>query len=331
MSQEPSTSTRAIPGITLNLAAAGVAAPEHCPLPTRDVPFVSVIVPVFDDAERLARCLEALAQQTYPADRYEVIVVDNGSTDGSPDLAARFPRARLEREPEPGSYAARNRGIAVARGEVLAFTDSDCVPTPDWLAVAVAELSRVPSCGLVGGSVELFFRQPERPTVCELYEAIFDFDQERFVTAGRFAMTANLLTTAAVMREVGTFDARLKSVGDRDWGNRVHAAGFAVSYVRGARVRHPTRYRFRKILTKRLRVGGGHHDAARKGRFAKLRLLGALAQLLVRKPARGAVALWRHPPAGPWMTFKTWGLLTVLCYIEAGERIRLAAGGRARR
>ena len=76
----------------------------------------------------------------YPADRFDVVVVDNASTE---DVAAAVPadeRFTLLVEPRRGSYAARNTGLGVARGEVLAFTDADCRPDPDWLTEAVAEL-----------------------------------------------------------------------------------------------------------------------------------------------------------------------------------------------
>ncbi|WP_406672106.1 glycosyltransferase, partial [Natronospira sp.] len=87
---------------------------------------VAVIVPVYDDARRLAGCLRALEEQTYPADRYQVLVVDNGSGEDIAGVCRAFPRVRCVSEPRPGSYAARNKGIACTEGEFLAFTDSDC-------------------------------------------------------------------------------------------------------------------------------------------------------------------------------------------------------------
>ena len=87
--------------------------------------FVSVIIPVFNDAERLKICLTALEKQTYPQDYYEVIVVDNGSDENLENVVKQFTQAKLAYYPELGSYAARNHGIALAKGEILAFTDAD--------------------------------------------------------------------------------------------------------------------------------------------------------------------------------------------------------------
>jgi glycosyltransferase involved in cell wall biosynthesis len=93
----------------------------------------SIVVPVFNAAKYIERCLRALLLQTYPPDRYEIIVVDNNSQDGSAATASSFGRVTLLREAEQGSYAARNRGIRAASGEVVAFTDPDCEPREDWL------------------------------------------------------------------------------------------------------------------------------------------------------------------------------------------------------
>src|SRR3712207_160037 len=98
------------------------------------LPYVTVIVPVYNDAGRVGSCLAALEAQTYPRQRYEVIVVDNGSTDATPAVVQSF-RVRLlfERQVR-SSYAARNAGLAEAKGVIIALTDSDCTPTPGWLA-----------------------------------------------------------------------------------------------------------------------------------------------------------------------------------------------------
>ncbi len=218
---------------------------------------VSVIVPVYNERERLARCLDALHRQTYPADRYEVVVVDNGSDRPPEALAERYDGVRLLVERRRGSYAARNRGIAAANGALLAFTDADCVPARDWLEQGVACFERSPECGMVAGRIEVTALRPGRPTACERYDQLFYLDQERAVTKGHYGATANLFTSREVLCAVGPFDASLKSSGDNEWGQRVHRAGFAQVYCPGAVVRHPARRSLRALLRKELRIAGG--------------------------------------------------------------------------
>ena len=94
---------------------------------------LSVVVPFYNVRPYIGRCIEGLLAQDFPADRFEVLMVDNNSTDGSAEVVRRYPRVRLLREAKQGAYAARNRGLAHARGRLVAFTDPDCIPGPDWL------------------------------------------------------------------------------------------------------------------------------------------------------------------------------------------------------
>lgn len=116
-----------------------------------DRPAVSVIIPAYNEQTFLGRCLDSLARQSYPADRIEVVVLDNGSTDATPEIA-RSRGVRLEIDPVSRVGGLRNRGAALATGEVLAFLDADCVAPPDWIASAVDALDSDPSLGAVGGN-----------------------------------------------------------------------------------------------------------------------------------------------------------------------------------
>ena len=93
----------------------------------------SVVVPFFNCQRYLEKCIQALLEQTYPSAHYEVIMVDNNSTDDSARIVRKYPRIRLLSELKQGAYAARNLGVSSAGGDVIAFTDPDCVPAPDWL------------------------------------------------------------------------------------------------------------------------------------------------------------------------------------------------------
>ncbi|NNK32927.1 MAG: glycosyltransferase family 2 protein [Xanthomonadales bacterium] len=93
---------------------------------------ISIIVPVYNTSKYVDRCMTALLEQDYPRDDYEIIAVDNGSSDDSRQRLGRYPVIVID-EPRRGSYAARNAGVRVSSGRLLAFTDSDCAPRPDWL------------------------------------------------------------------------------------------------------------------------------------------------------------------------------------------------------
>lgn len=248
-------------------------------------PFVSVIIPVLEDEERLGVCLEALAAQTYPRDAFEVIVVDNGS---SPPVRVDRARARLLVEPRPGSYAARNTGIAAARGEIIAFTDADCLPAPDWLEAGVRRLVAEPGCGLVAGEIEVFCQDRERPTAAELYELhCGGFPQRRFVEQDGFGATANLFATRAAIEAVGGFDATLLSAGDVDFGERVRGAGHRLVYEPRAVVRHPARRAMKNLLLRAVRIELGLRRLARlRGRDTDARPRFPLPLRLVAVPVR---------------------------------------------
>jgi glycosyltransferase involved in cell wall biosynthesis len=102
---------------------------------------ISVVVPFYNPGHHLERCAVGLLRQSYPSSRYEIIMVDNNSTDRSTEIVQRYPEVRLLLEPKQGAYAARNRGVAAAEGHIIAFTDADCVPAPDWLEQMDAALS----------------------------------------------------------------------------------------------------------------------------------------------------------------------------------------------
>jgi len=102
---------------------------------------VSVIIPCYNNEPYLGRCLAALFAQTYPRDEYEVIFVDNNSTDRSVEIAKGFPDLMILGEKAQSSYAARNRGVMQASGEILIFTDSDCEVCPTWIEDMVSSLA----------------------------------------------------------------------------------------------------------------------------------------------------------------------------------------------
>lgn len=239
--------------------------------------FVSVIIPVWNDLTGLKATLFALKNQTYPSDLFEVIVVDNGSTEDMRQAIPPSSKVLYLREEKKGSHAARNRGISVARGEMLAFTDADCVPDKNWLSAGVEAFLRVGDCGLIAGRIDLFYKDPEKLTASELFEKATAFNQKKYVQQWHFGATANVFTSKKIIERVGLLDGSLQSGGDLEWGQRVYRNGYQVVYADEVHMWHSARRTLREIIKKQRRVVGGifqiHHKKKMKLRHFFLDIL----------------------------------------------------------
>ncbi len=158
----------------------------------------------------------------------------------------------LENEIE-GSYAARNKGIQHADGHVLAFLDADETVDDDWLETALNAMNER-KIDYLGCNVELTL--PEDSLVGR-YNARTGFPVERYLEEEHYAPTCALLVRREVFEDIGLFDARLISGGDREFGERVYEAGYDQGYAEDAVVFHPARTSFGSLAKKNFRVGRG--------------------------------------------------------------------------
>jgi GT2 family glycosyltransferase len=219
----------------------------------QEAPAASVIIPTFRDWPGVAQCLAALARQTLPAQRFEIIVVDNDALHAPPPLPA---GVRCLHQPTGFSYAARNAGAAVAQGRVLAFTDADCLPAPGWLQAGLAALDTHPQYALVSGRIEVF---SPKPNVVFRYETLFEFQQQQWAEQRHFGATANLFVRRSAFDQLGGFDAGMKSGGDADFGHRAGTLGLRLGYEAQALVLHPSRNTIGEVLQKNRRIATGFY------------------------------------------------------------------------
>jgi glycosyltransferase involved in cell wall biosynthesis len=288
---------------------------------SHELPFVSVIIPVYSHRAQLEECLGALRNQTYPTDRFEVVVVDNGCEPRLvPPLAAGV-RLTLTEETRPGSYAARNKGLAVARGEILAFTDTDCVPTPEWIERGSTTLTQL-GCDVVGGQV--FVPLNERhPSAAELHEAVVGFRQDIFIGRWGFALTANLFAWSKVFERVGPFNADLFSGGDVEWGRR---AELRLAYAADAIVVHPPRASLAQLFKKNLRIAGGMQvQAQSQGGVGRALFFDTPSEIV---PVRTILeCLKSERVREPSSRIKLIATVLAMGLVRAVERVRIQLGG----
>lgn len=207
-------------------------------------PEASVIVPARNAAGTLPRLFEGLAAQDLARDRFEVVVVSNGSTDATADTA-RDHGAKVLEEPAGNRARARNAGAAVAHGPVYAFIDADCLPERGWLSALTTCLGSAP---LAAGDVRVAAR--EAPNRVERFDRLWRFQQERNVRSG-WAASANLGVRREAFEAAGGFDPAYRRVGeDVDLCLRAREAGLALAWCPRAVVWHDAERRLRDVLAR---------------------------------------------------------------------------------
>jgi GT2 family glycosyltransferase len=214
----------------------------------------SVIIPFFGDQKSLKVCLASLRRIVSNSSNIEIVVVDNHP---EPKLQKQdYTGIVLCHESIPGSYAARNKGIKVSKGEFLFFTDADTVVDAQYLKMGLKRLKE--KSILYGGRIELTYHNKHNPRSLELYEKMFYFQQKFYVEVEGYGATANLFGPRDIFIKLNGFDSSLRSGGDQDFCRRAQEEGVEINYADEVIVFHPSRYRFKEFLVRRLRAFSGN-------------------------------------------------------------------------
>jgi len=199
---------------------------------------ISVIVPFYNAKDTIQKCAEALLGQNYPDNDYEIIMVDNNSVDGSQDIVKMFPRIRLVYEMKQSPYAARNRGLKFAKGSIIAFTDSDCIPFNDWLKTIDIVISTF-NIGIAIGSVAT----STRSKILDML-MIYEMTKDKFVFNSHiknlyYGHTNNMAIAKDVITQIGPFQERTRGADSIFVNHAVDRFGCnLVRYCKEIRVKH---------------------------------------------------------------------------------------------
>jgi glycosyltransferase involved in cell wall biosynthesis len=259
-------------------------------------PFVSVIIPVLNGERTIKECLASLLKMDYPPERREILVVDNGSTDRTAAIVKTFP-VRYLHEDRRGASHARNRGIEASKGEILAFTDADCVVTTRWLRELVQGFDNQEVGGVDGETLAYL---PATPI--ERYMArwsSFSYQVRLTSPLFPFVITANVAFRREVFDQIGLFDTRFPAAGgeDVDFSWRfLEETDLELRYNPKAVVFHRHRSTARSYFSQHMRYGRGR-----------------------------AILRTKHPARFPWgwrQELQAWGALAWLAWITSLATIR---------
>jgi GT2 family glycosyltransferase len=227
----------------------------------KEVPSFSIVVPTHDRASRLSACLRALSRQDYPTNRFDVVVVDDGSPSPLAEIVDPFQEqinVKLVVQHQAGPAAARNAGATHGQGQYLAFTDDDCAPERDWLKQLADGLHDNPTAAVGGRTINALDDNAYSTASQLLIDYIYGYynaDQHdaEFFSSNNFALPAE------AFREMGGFDISfsLAAGEDRDFCDRWRSQGGRLHYVPEAVVAHAHSLTFRGFLRQHFNYGRG--------------------------------------------------------------------------
>ncbi len=273
----------------------------NCPPVAAAAPMVSVVICAYNAERTMRACLESLRHLTYP--NYEVIVVDDGSRDETAAIGAEFAEFRLISQPNQGLSAARNVGLRAASGEIVAYTDSDCVVDPDWLTLIVAAMERRAFDGCGGPN----YAPHEEGRIESCVAAAPGTPSPVLLSPGRAEHLAgcNMVFRKAALTAVGGFDSQFRTAGDDvDICWRLLHAGLSLGYCPAAFVWHFRRNTARGYYDQQR--GYGRAEAMlyakypeRFNRLGQIRWSGVIPGLARTIPAASWRGLFQRHSTGP--------------------------------
>ncbi len=286
------------------------------------MPEYSIVIPAYQAADIIAECVRALGEQTVTRARYEIIVVDDGSTDDTAEVAREAGADVVLTIPHGGPSAARNAGIDAARGSLVLFTDADCIPAPDWVEQMTAPFADAEVMGAKGS-----YRSRQQSLVARLVQLEFEIRYERMARLPRidFVDTYAAAYRRDLLLAYGGFDTAfpIPSAEDVDLSFQLAADGHKLVFVPQAWVwhRHPAtlsaylrrKVRFgywRAVIYRRYpdKIGGdAHTDPLLKPQFALVALTMLLSVPgLFWPPARWLAGLTLLAFFGTTLPFVRW-------------------------
>jgi GT2 family glycosyltransferase len=235
-------------------------------------PFFSIIIPTYSRPRELLGCLEALACLRFPADSFEVLVVDDGSPAPPEPVVTRFHdrlSVRLLTAAHGGASAARNHGAERAAGKFLAFTDDDCRPAPDWLDKLQARCNSLPDHIVGGRTVNVLAENPYAATSQLIVDVIYALRNPRGAGEANFLASNNLAIAADRFRGTGGFDCNFAHAEDRELCDRWLWSGYRMTYAPEALVYHAHALSLRSFWWQHFGYGRGawhfHRIRQRRG------------------------------------------------------------------
>ena len=229
-------------------------------------PFFSIIIPTYNNTEQLAICLQSVVDLDYPRDRFEVIVVDDGSDVPPEDVVHSFGKQldiTLLTQPNAGPAAARNTGVAQAKGECLAFTDDDCFPSVSWLSSLASCFLDAPDCAIGGRTINALSNNlfsTASQTIIDFVYAYYNDDPRH----ARFLASNNLALPAKAFKVTGGFDPMLRTSEDRELCERWLHQGYRMIFAPEAVIYHSHALTFRTFWRQHLNYGRGAFRFRRK-------------------------------------------------------------------
>ena len=206
------------------------------------MPTISVVIPVYNSADTIGMCLGSIFAQSYPRNYFEVIVVDDGSTDETASVARALAAAVKEpltilSQANAGPAAARNAGIRAATGTIVAFTDADCVAAPNWLESLVHVFGQHPDVAGVGGPL---YSAARSNTLVARYLLAADFYRHRtHGGAVDYLLTLNAAFLRSMLLDIGGFTERNQAwAEDADLSFRLVHSGYQLLLAQAGAVTH---------------------------------------------------------------------------------------------